>query len=309
MNKKLVDDEIFEKIKEFKSEVKLSSINIYFKQIKKIIKDLNFTKLKDFFQTDLIIDYLNDNYKNLVKRNYLNSIIVFMKSYNFKEKYIEKFQEIRDEYNNEYTEAMKEGTKSENEEKNWITMKEINEFLENEKKQISNTKDAIKYLNYMILKLQTTYAMRNELHSLKMISESDYKDINDEEKENYLVFKKMGSFISLTDYKTNKTYGTRTFQLKPEDNNMVRIWKNKYHNKDNEYFIYNISNNKPFTTNTYSKYLISLFKINFDRNIGSRLVRKILMSEMFLESKLKMQEQSNILGNSSQTISNIYVKS
>jgi hypothetical protein len=305
MNSKINEEKIFEKLKEFKTDVKESSLNIYFKNIKKIIKDLEFTRIREFLQNEKIINYL-EQYKHLVRRNYLNSLIIFLQSYKFKDNYIKIFQDLRDEYNEEYNKNMEEGNKSKNEEENWISLEEINKYLDNIRPTLSKTKDPKKFMDYMIMKLQISYPMRNELHCIKLINEKNYN--LEDKSDNYIVFKKIGSFFSLSNYKTNKKYGVRKFDLEKEDNDLIRIWKNKFHNKENNNLIYNLDNGKDFNTNTYSKYLINLFEKGFNRRIGSRLIRKIVMSELFLENKNLIKKMSNIAGNSPSTINNIYVK-
>lgn len=307
MNSKINEEKIFAKLKQFKTDVKESSLNIYFKNIKKIIKDLKFTIIRDFLQNDVIINYL-EQYKHLVRRNYLNSLIIFLQSYKFKDNYIKIFQDLRDEYNNEYTKNMEEGSKSINEKENWISLEEINKYLDSISPTLSKTKDSKKFMDYMIMKLQTKYPMRNELNCLKIINEKDFNNLEDKS-DNYIVFKKMGSFISLGNYKTNKKYGVRKFDLEKEDNDLIRIWKNKFHNKENNNLIYNLDNGKDFNTNTYSKYLINLFEKAFNKKVGSRLIRKIVMSELFLDHKNQMQKMANIAGNSPSIINNVYVKS
>ena len=306
MNSKINEEKIFEKLKQYKTDVKESSLNIYFKNIKKIIKDLEFTRIREFLQSEKIINYL-EQYKHLVRRNYLNSLIIFLQSYKFKESYIKIFQDLRDEYNDEYNKNMEEGNKSENEQENWITLEEINKYLDSIRPTLSKTKDPKKFMDYMIMKLQTKYPMRNELNCILIINEKDYYNLEDKS-NNYIVFKKIGSFISLGNYKTNKKYGVRKFDLEKEDNDLIRIWKNKFHNKENDNLIYNLDNGKDFNTNTYSKYLINLFEKAFNKKVGSRLIRKIVMSELFLDQKNQMKKMANIAGNSPSTINNIYVK-
>ena len=304
-------DEIKTKITEFKGDtVTASSLNIYNKNISKIIRDLKFEKYKDFKKEDEIKEYL-ETYKMLTRRNYLNSLIIFLQAFKFKEDYIKVYQNLRDTYNQEYKDNAGEKSITENE--NWIELDDINKYLKDQEKIIDNTKDPKIFMNYLIMKIQTKYPMRNELQSLIMISNKDYNDLDEDElKKNYIVFKTQGIFISLGNYKTMKKYGIRKFDIEKIDETLIRLWKNKFHrNKkliDKDYLIYNIDTNKNFNTNTYSKYLINLFEKAFNKKVGSRMIRKIVLTTEFGQNKEKLEKYANIAGNSSQTINNIYVK-
>tara|TARA_E500000318_G_C3554296_1_gene210361 strand:+ start:325 stop:1269 length:945 start_codon:yes stop_codon:yes gene_type:complete len=313
MNKNINLDEIKEKLIEFKGDqITQSSLNIYIKNICKFIKDLDFKKYRDFKKEKEIKEYL-ENYKMLTRRNYLNSLIIFLQAFKFKEDYIKVYQNLRDEYNEEYKKNAGEKSITENE--NWIELDEIKKYLSDKEKIVEKTKDPKLFMDYLIMYLQINYPMRNELQSLIMISDKDYKNLDEDElKKNYIVFKPQGIFISLGNYKTQKKYGIRKFDIeKGKDEQLIRMWKNKFHRnkklneKDN--LIYNIDTNNNFNTNTYSKYLINLFETVFNRKVGSRMIRHIVMTDKFGANKEELKKMANIAGNSPSTINNIYVKS
>jgi hypothetical protein len=312
MNKNINLDEIKEKLIEFKGDqITQSSLNIYIKNICKFIKDLDFKKYRDFKKEKEIKEYL-ENYKMLTRRNYLNSLIIFLQAFKFKEDYIKVYQKLRDEYNEEYKKNAGEKSITENE--NWIELDEIKKYLLDKEKTVEKTKDAKLFMDYLIMYLQINYPMRNELHNLIMIDNKNYNDLDEDElKKNYIVFKPQGIFISLANYKTQKKYGIRKFDIeKGKDEQLIRMWKNKFHRnkklseKDN--LIYNIDTNNNFNTNTYSKYLINLFETVFNRKVGSRMIRHIVMTDKFGANKEELKKMANIAGNSPATINNIYVK-
>lgn len=313
MNKNIEIDDIKEKLIEFKGDqITQSSLNIYIKNICKFIKDLDFKKYRDFKKEKEIKEYL-EKYKMLTRRNYLNSLIIFLQAFKFKEDYIKVYQNLRDEYNEEYKKNAGEKSITENE--NWIELDEIKKYLLDKEKTVEKTKDAKIFMDYLIMYLQINYPMRNELHNLIMISEKEYKNLDEDElKKNYIVFKPQGIFISLGNYKTQKKYGIRKFDIeKGKDEQLIRMWKNKFHRnkklneKDN--LIYNIDTNNNFNTNTYSKYLINLFETVFNKKVGSRMIRHIVMTDKFGANKEELKKMANIAGNSPATINNIYVKS
>mgnify|MGYP003145367049 CR=1 FL=1 len=262
MNKKINLEEIKTKISEFKGDtITQSSLNIYIKNICKFIKDLKIEKYKDFKKEDEIKEYL-ESYKMLTRRNYLNSLIIFLQAFKFNKIYIKNYQDLRDTYNLEYKENAGEKSITENE--NWIELDEIKKYLNDKEMEIDNTKDAKLFMDYLIMYLQVKYPMRNELHNIQMIDNKTYLNLDEDQlKKNYIIFKPQKITISLGNFKTQKKYGIRTFDIeKGKDEQLIRMWKNKFHrNKklnEKDFLIYNTETNKNFNTNTFSKYLINL---------------------------------------------------
>ena len=313
MNKKINLEEIKTKISEFKGDtITASSLNIYIKNICKFIKDLKLEKYKDFQKEDKIKEYL-ETYKMLTRRNYLNSLIIFLQAFKFKEGYIKVYQDLRDTYNQEYKDNAGEKSITENE--NWIELDEIKKYLNEKENEIENTKDVKLFMDYLIMYLQISYPMRNELNNIQMIDSKTFLNLEEDElKNNYIIFKPQKITISLGNYKTQKKYGIRTFDIeKGKDEQLIRMWKNKFHrNKklnQKDFLIYNTETNKNFNTNTYSKYLINLFEKAFNKRVGSRLIRHVVMTDKFGANKEELEKMANIAGNSPATINNIYVKS
>tara|TARA_R110002096_G_scaffold322413_1_gene516446 strand:- start:526 stop:1038 length:513 start_codon:yes stop_codon:yes gene_type:complete len=170
-------------------------------------------------------------------------------------------------------------------------------------------------MDYLIMYLQISYPMRNELNNIQMIDSKTFLNLEEDElKNNYIIFKPQKITISLGNYKTQKKYGIRTFDIeKGKDEQLIRMWKNKFHrNKklnQKDFLIYNTETNKNFNTNTYSKYLINLFEKAFNKRVGSRLIRHVVMTDKFGANKEELEKMANIAGNSPATINNIYVKS
>ena len=313
MNKKINLEEIKTKISEFKGDtITASSLNIYIKNICKFIKDLKLEKYKDFQKEDKIKEYL-ETYKMLTRRNYLNSLIIFLQAFKFKEGYIKVYQDLRDTYNQEYKDNAGEKSITENE--NWIELDEIKKYLNEKENEIENTKDVKLFMDYLIMYLQISYPMRNELNNIQMIDSKTFLNLEEDElKNNYIIFKPQKITISLGNFKTQKKYGIRTFDIeKGKDEQLIRMWKNKFHrNKklnQKDFLIYNTETNKNFNTNTYSKYLINLFEKAFNKRVGSRLIRHVVMTDKFGANKEELEKMANIAGNSPATINNIYVKS
>ena len=133
-------------ITEFKPNLSKQSIKVYVNTINKIKinldgkDDLHFLK-----NTKEVIKYLDDlDVSYLTKRNYYNTIIVFMQALKLDLNIIKIYQDERDILNEDYVNNMKTGNYSEKKIKNTITKKELDNVIDELEKEVillqSNTK-------------------------------------------------------------------------------------------------------------------------------------------------------------------------
>ena len=121
-------------------DVKESSIKAYILNLQKILKLLD---------EDITIDNLNSILKNSNKvmsvledkkdstiRNYLASVVVYLTCFKNNDELVSQYRELMDIYQKKQNENISNNKKSETQDKNWTTIKELRNILKNYKKQI-----------------------------------------------------------------------------------------------------------------------------------------------------------------------------
>lgn len=289
----------FEIIKKYKPDIKDTSINTYLNTIKKISRELfNSDKysLKYFKDTSSIIEYLESIPVVATRKNVCTSIIVVLKANLHSTSDAEnknKIQELLPVYTNYHKElAIKQSDsyldnkKTEKEEKNWITQKEITDKIEELHKKLGNlTKKTATfkgnkrsyvdtYQMYLVLNLYTMIPpIRNDFANLEIIDSEIYSD-----KINYINLKTKE--LILTNYKTVKSYGVKKLPL-PDD--LIKLIE-KYIKVRTTYLgeskalLINTTNLDPMKSNGLTKYLNKIFA---PKKVSTTLLRKIYISEKY----------------------------
>lgn len=176
-------------------KLKETSINNYVRNIRTLHGKKPFDNVKWLTDTDAILEKIKD-YSIKTKRNMITSVIVVLKAIDEKEfetaltKYKSMLLDMNKEINTEYSTH----SKTEKEEKNWLTLDELKSIQQEYEQQVKdrNIKDKTK-LNAKDNKLLQSY-MVSSLYTLQPPVRLDYagmlmvgsrKEIK--EKENYLV--------------------------------------------------------------------------------------------------------------------------
>lgn len=305
-------------LKKFKPDLSDKSLKVYNNTINKILKDLDgCDDLKCLEDTKKVIEYLDSkDVSFLTKRNYYNTIIVFLQAKNKPENIIKIYQDKRDKLNDEYTDFQKSGNKSEKQKKAWATLEELNDVknklrIETDKinkKDNYTKKDLQTIQNYFILTFYLNTPLRNDLNNTKVIKLNQYNKLSEEEKKesNYMVYGNK-YFISLSQYKTAKKYGLKKIDLSNDIIKAFRLWYDKF-STNKEYLLININTNSPMSSHELTITLTKLFKKYLDKNISTTMLRHIVLSEKFGDVKKEMQEMSEKMGHSVATQQQIYVK-
>jgi len=305
-------------LKKFKPDLSDKSLKVYNNTIKKILKDLDgCDDLKCLEDTKKVIKYLdNKDVSFLTKRNYYNTIIVFMQAKNKPENIIKIYQDKRDKLNDEYTEFQKSGNKSEKQKKAWASLEELNDVknklrIETDKinkKDNYTKKDLQTIQNYFILTFYLNTPLRNDLNNTKVIKLNQYNKLSEEEKKesNYMVYGAK-NFLSLSQYKTAKKYGLKKIDLSNDIIKAFRLWHDKF-NPNKEYLLINLNTNEPMTSHQLTITLTKLFKKYLDKNISTTMLRHIVLSEKFGDVKKEMKEMADKMGHDVNTQQQIYVK-
>jgi len=305
-------------LKKFKPDLSDKSLKVYNNTINKILKDLDgCDDLECLKDTKKVIKYLdNKDVSFLTKRNYYNTIIVFLQAKNKPENIIKVYQDKRDKLNDEYTEFQKSGKKSAKQEKSWATLDELNDVknklrIETDKinkKDDYTKKDLQTIQNYFILTFYLNTPLRNDLNNTKVIKLNQYNKLSDEDKNasNYMVYGSK-NFLSLSQYKTAKKYGLKKIDLSNDIIKAFRLWYDKF-NTNKEYLLINLNTNKAMSSHELTITLTKLFKKYLGRNISTTIIRHVVLTEKFGDIKKEMEEMSDKMGHSVAVQQQIYVK-
>ena len=106
-------------------------------------------------------------------------------------------------------------------------------------------------------------------------------------------------------YKTDKKYGTLIVDI--ENQKLIDILK--LYIKDNQEFLLE----REYNTSAYGKIITRCFKRQFDKSIGSSLLRKIYNTYHFgspeqIKYQKKREKVANAMGHSINTANNHYIK-
>jgi hypothetical protein len=305
-------------LKKFKPDLSDKSLKVYNNTINKILKDLDgCDDLECLKDTKKVIKYLdNKNVSFLTKRNYYNTIIVFLQAKEMNTDIIKVYQDKRDKLNDEYMDFQKSGKKSEKQEKAWATLDELLDVknklrIETDKinkKDNYTKKDLQTIQNYFILTFYLNTPLRNDLNNTKVIKLNQYNKLSEEEKKesNYMVYGAK-NFLSLSQYKTAKKYGLKKIDLNNDIIKAFRLWYDKFStNKD--YLLINLNTNKAMSSHELTITLTKLFKKYLGKSISTTIIRHVVLTEKFADVKQEMQDMADKLLHSVAVQQQIYVK-
>lgn len=298
-------DKYIDKIKENR-DIKQSSLNQYissFKSLNKALENKNYDL--DFFKdTEKVLNYLN-GFKLTTQKNKLTSLIVFLNAYEdiYKEElkiYRNKLIELNETYNNE----IKEQKLSTKQSANWIDYYDIIKVIKDLKRKMlimkinkkekldKRSRNILQKYTFLILFLEFPY--RNHFHNIKVISDIDYKKIEDKNLGNWIILKnKKPIKIILNDHKSHKKHGMIQVEI---PNKIANVLKLHLKHNESEYLFNTINNNlEPYTSNSLTKYVQSLFREYYpDKNIGTQILRTIIITHYNKNNQsIKEKEEIN----------------
>tara|TARA_R110002167_G_scaffold5026_2_gene23454 strand:- start:360 stop:1358 length:999 start_codon:yes stop_codon:yes gene_type:complete len=297
-----------------RKDLKEISLNSYITSLRSLFKVLN---PDTYLDTQLSTKFLSDKKKIMdsikerkitSKKNILTSIIVALSSDTKKdEKLIEFYQEELKKLSTTYNEFLESQTKTETQQKNWIT---YDEFIEVINKLLTEIKDEDIHkkakLNraeynllqkYVILSFYQVFPMRNDFANMRVISKTDYDKLEEKERLENNYFLKDGKkyLIKLNQFKNVKRIGVKSFNVPEKLTKIVKLWLK--HNTSG--FLFSMNNMRdPLSPNGITKLLNSIFKKYADgKKIGSSMLRHISISEKLKDQptiKEKEEESKEI---------------
>ena len=286
---------IEELIKKERPSIKASSLNAYMISLRKLnnndkVENLNY--LKD--SKDILKKL--DKLALSTKRAYLTSVLVVLGAYKKEEfdKVLKIYREQLQEYNNEYNKQINSHEKTEKQDKNWVSLKQLAKVRNFYKKELDekgiltkenlNRKEMETLQKYLVSALYTLQPpIRLDYGNMRIIKSA--KD--DDKKTNFLLVKGRNkkTFI-FNDFKNKKSMGAREIPVNTKLNTIINVWL-KYNKTDN---ILLNSKDEIMNENALSKYIKKVFSPT-KKDITLNLLRHIYISENIDLEAMKKQKK------------------
>ena len=332
-----LEEKIIKNRASLNKEIKPSTVKMYISNVKKLSKTMNdgvetggFEWLKDLNKVKSKLEEPRPNGKPLhfsSIRNYMNSAIMYLYAINEEgntDDLIREYSDIRDKLNQQYDDSVATGTYSSNQEKNVITMEELQKVITDigtELKDMKlksldkiNTRQRSLLQIYLILNVHILMPFRNDLGGMIVSNKRDFNKITLEEKKkhNYLVLERNGKsmFFCMNDYKTSRKYSEKCIELPPDLRKVMRFYLQF---SQNEYLLTR-NDGEPMTRNSISQALIKTFVKRTGRSVSTNLIRKIYLSSKFSQYKIppeiqkEMEKDAHVMCHSVAVQQKIYTK-
>lgn len=308
-------------IKKVKPNLAASSIKNYVISLQKlherIFGNKNIENLKFLEDRKKIMETLKD-FKDTTKRNYLNSVIIFLQAHDDKSVDTDTFKEyskVRDKLNNELKTKSTSGEKSEKQKENWITGEEYEDIMNTYKKFFSKNKifskdldrDDLRLLQeYALLKLYQQIPSRNDFATIKIMTHREYQKIKGNELvENLLITDRDKYYFIINSWKTKKNDMDRRRIDVPVD--IKKVLKLLIGKQKGDYLFTN-KNGTPLKRNGLTKHLQTIFKKFYpDKNVSTSMLRHIYLTSKYGDVKEEMKKDAELLAHSG-SIQQQYIK-
>ncbi len=319
--------------------------NSQFAKLKELMGSTKLLEILDL-GTDAveIVDFIEQQeWSEGTKKNYVTMLISLTRM-NFNKKlpseyFMEQLVCYRDSLGEEYETKLNNHEKTTKQEENWITFKQILEFKNrlhyrnkdlwnrapaNEGGQCVYTDKELRLMtDEVIIELICTQPpRRNDYANMSIMRHEQFKGIQKDDPDwffeqdtNWLVRKARGNwYFVFCNYKTSSKYGMQFVDVKknpsvkkPRLKKWVEIME-QY--KKADYFYVPLlldSKGNEFNTNSYSKRVQTIFKREFNKKVGTSLIRHIYLSDKYGEQIKEMEQDAEDMAHSYKT-QNDYVK-
>lgn len=245
--------------------------------------------------------YKNNETTNATIRSYLAPVILLLNEYYPDSEALIKFNELNQKLKNKYQEKVDKFEKSENETKNWMSLKELNEIREKLETKVADygklrilTNMESRDLDYYLI--ASLYLLnppvRLNYYNMKVYRNKEIEDLPKD--ENYLLINKgKKKQIILNDYKTGKNYSTQIIPVNAKLNRALNL-----------YLKFNKGNIFPVSQNVFSKMVSRTFTHEDGRSVKINLLRHIYITEntkVDVKQLKKNKELAKKMGHSSAT--------
>ena len=305
-------------IRKARPNIKDSSLNMYNQNLKKLLGDAKDHKLLlDFEEVEKKLEGKTDN----TKRNFYNSIIVYLQAVKTPPKVLRKYETKRDELNDRYDTVQSSGQLTAKDKENFVDVVELREMLVKMKKEINlkklNKKDIDKfskddkelYDGFFLFSSYMELPLRNDLADVEIITKAKYNDLDDDDKtdRNFLVLQNgvKGYFLSLNNYKTNKKYKEKII---PIPKNLMTTYRHYVKKQRDFKYLITTKRGQKVSRNYFTQFLQKISKKYLGKNISTTLLRKIILSDKFAEVNKEKSDMAHITGHSVNTMDKVYIK-
>ena len=284
----------------------------------------NLNKLKKLFNEDNLsflskFEEVQDKIKDLhytTQRNFYNAIIVYLRAGDKNEALIDKYDTIRNTHNETYKTDNESGKISAKQSDNFVEIEELYKMLTEmeediklhklKKKETISAKEMTLFQVYTIYNILLKIPLRNDLAGMEAISRTKYNSLSKEDKEtdNYMVVDKNRITLILNEYKTSRKYKQKDISVPKDLEKIIRI----YLKKNGMGVLFKSSTGKPLTRNALSQLLLKTSQKYLKKNISTTMIRKIVLSDLFADTKKQQEKMAEITGHSVATMNNVYVK-
>ena len=299
-------EKLLKKVKPNASDTTIKSYSSNIKILYKLLNSNN-TEIKNlkFLENPNQILSLLSNKVNSTIKNYLNSIVVLLKSDEEKyEKLIEKYSNEIKKIQNKMEEFYDQNIKSEKQSKNWVEYDKIVALYNQYKKDYNSLikknsvediqkskikKDLVKDTVLLALYSGVYFPpVRNDFNEMEVINEGESMD----NKKNYMVLMDNNTIkFVFNEFKTSKSKGSQEIVIKNKTLIDLLLKHIEIHDKD---FLLINSQGNPLTANGLTKQLNTIFKREFDKSISSSLLRNIYISHMYNDKNLSSGDKKKL---------------
>lgn len=305
-------------LKKFKPNVRLITIESYISYLQNLHAQIkgkrDFSDLKWLKNPDEIFETIKDK-SYLSKRNILNAVIVGLQSVEENDEIINQYIEVRNQYNQKYKTDRENGVSNPKQDKNMITRKELDDVINEYERYIKyfkcktnqtlSKRDYLQLQTFVILKFYQTYALRNDMVTLKFRTKTGYMKSD----KNYNVYLPNEKQIILNEYKTSGRYGTLTIDVEKNINNLLKclIKQQIQAGIDNpDKYLLIKANGNSYTKVEFSNLLIKFFKDRLGKSISTTILRKVYL-EKYSDVKKEMKKDAKMMGHSSSIQQSVYI--
>jgi len=287
-------DEIAEKIKEKRPSLSASSLKTYVSILYNLKKKLDGEdNIKFFDEDERILDFLKDK-EPQTRKTSLSALFVLTGKSSYNDLMLQDCKHVNDVY--------KQQQKSKKQEEGWMTIQEIKKIYDElfttvtamfQKKLLANYQTIVHFILLGCLGGVSGLQPRRSLDYTEMKIKN--YDVN---KDNYY---KNGVFY-FNIYKTSKTYGQQTLDVKtlaPEFNKILKKWVTV---NPTDYLLFS-SVEKKLEPSQVTRMINNIL----GKPVSTDLLRHIYLTEKYGKVQAEMQSDSEAMGHDMQTQA-LYIK-
>ena len=304
-------------IQQFRPSLKPSSIKQYTRNLNALFKVL--PKEDPFNQNN--IKLIEDNLKGksyLTLRNYYTAIIIYLQLNKKDEQLIKQYTKIRDSLNQQYVEENKTGKISEAQSDKFIEydkfvkmirdLKTLNNALIKTNK-VYNHEEYKRYTAYVVFEMLSRFPTRLDMAGMKYLNKKSYNLLTEEEKKhnNYLIKDGAKLFFSYNDYKTSGKYNEVTIDVPADLKKILDTFIKSRKIKFND-ILFTYKNGGPIDRTEMSRLLGDVSEEFVGVRLGTTIIRKIIASHEFLDTKKKQDQLAKNMMHSTNMQNLVYIK-